>query len=120
MTIKIRPFWLPREIACVLIILIYCPIFESKTSSKVKEVVARIHTTVETAERENPNSAVIILGDFNSASVNLRRYKQNVTFATRDNKILDNIYIYIYAVYCEGPSPASARSSWSSEEICLQ
>ena len=26
-------------------------------------------------------------------------------------------FIYIYAVYCEGMSPASACSSWSSEEI---
>ena len=29
-------------------------------------------------------------------------------------------FIYIYAAYCAGPAPASARSSWSSEEIRLQ
>ena len=50
MVVKVRPYWLPREIACVLLILVYSPIFDPPTSTKVKEVVSRLHRTIESAE----------------------------------------------------------------------
>ena len=92
MVVKVRPYWLPREIACVFLIIVYCPLFDCPTSTKVKEAVARIHDTIESTEQQNPAAAVLVLGDFNSASVKLHRYKQNVTCTTRNDKTLDKCY----------------------------
>ena len=86
MVVKVRPFWLPRDITSIIFIVIYCPIFSAASTQKVKDVVARLHDTIEETERLNPDAAIIALGDFNSASIKLRRYKQHVTSPTR-NKI---------------------------------
>ena len=92
MVVKVRPFWLPREIACVLLILVYCPVFDKPSHANVKDVVAKLHNTIEKYEQDNPNAAIITLGDFNSASIKLRRYKQYVSCTTRQNKTLDKLY----------------------------
>ena len=92
MMVKVRPFWLPREIACVLLILVYCPVFDKPSHANVKDVVAKLHNTIEIYEQDNPNAAIITLGDFNGASIKLRRYKQYVSCTTRQNKTLDKIY----------------------------
>ena len=92
MVVKVRPYWLPREIACVLLILVYCPVFDKPSHANVKDVVAKLHTTIEKSESDNPNAAILVLGDFNSASINLKRYKQYVNCTTRNNKTLDKLY----------------------------
>lgn len=72
MVIKVRPYWLPRDIACILLVIVYCPIFGTPGSAKVKDAVPRTRDTIEKVEQQNLDGAVLALENFNNTSITLR------------------------------------------------
>ena len=86
---------MPREIFCVIVLFVYCTVFVGPSSAVVMENVRKIHDIIETLESGNPNATIIILGDFNSAYVQLPHFYQQVTCSTRGNKTFDKCYINI-------------------------
>jgi hypothetical protein len=93
MGVLLRPFWTPREIASIVVLLVYCPVFGPAASTTVKETVKSIHLEIDNLERKYPSSTIMVMGDFNSCSVNLSKYQQYVTCTTRNDKMLDKCYI---------------------------
>jgi hypothetical protein len=79
-------------VGCILLLLVYATVFDAPTSKVVKEIVNKIHSQLDSLERAYPNSTIYALGDFNSASVKLPRYNQQVTSSTRKNRTLDKCY----------------------------
>ena len=84
------------------------------SSGVVKENVRKIHDIIETLERGNPNATIIVLGDFNSAYVQLPHFYQQVTCSTRGDKILDKCYINIKNSYKTIKLPELGNSDHAS------
>ena len=61
--VQFRPFYLPWELCCVVLIIVYIPPCGNK--KKAEEDIATIARDIETSK---PDAPVIILGDFNGAS----------------------------------------------------
>jgi hypothetical protein len=80
----------------------------------VKDAVAKIHETIEQIEQNDPNAAVIALGDLNSATIRLKRYKQHVNIPTRKNKTLDKCYTQNKYTYNAYKLPAIGASDHTS------
>ena len=70
-----RPLYLPREFNKLTLVLVYIP----------------------PDEDESPNSAIIVLGDFNHCDFQgkVPTYEQTVNCPTRDNSTLDKMYCNI-------------------------
>ena len=83
MAILVRPYWSPREISSIVSLLIHAIAFGPPTSAVVKETSNKIHERVDTLEKEYAHSTIYVLGDFNSTSLKLPRFKQQVTCTTR-------------------------------------
>ena len=93
MAIALRPHWSPREISTIIILIVYCSVFDHQSSSVVKETNNKLHEQLHKLEKKYPDGTIFAVGDFNSASINLPNYKQYVTCSTRKNKTLDKCYI---------------------------
>ena len=93
LSICVRPYWSPREISCIVLLLVHAIVFDSSQSAVVKATVNKIHEQIDTLERSYPNCTLYALGDFNSAYIKLPRFKQQVTCTTRENKTLDKCYV---------------------------
>ena len=94
--VQCRPYYLPREICCVVFIIVYIPPSADKTLA-VEEIAAVAMNT----ETEKPDAAVLILGDFNGASLHqvLPKYAQFIKCPTRGDKCLDLCYVNIQSAY---------------------
>ncbi len=59
-------------------------------------------------EQQNPDYVLIILRDFNKANLSreLAKYRQHVTYPTRDSNILDHCYTTIKDAYHSVPRAA--------------
>ena len=70
----------------------------SGNKSQAEENIA---STVADLESAKPDAAIVILGDFNGASLKavLPRYKQFVMCATREQNTLDLCYCYLAGAY---------------------
>mgnify|MGYP001795631533 FL=1 len=93
MAVNLRPFWSPREISCITLLIVYAVIFESTSASVAKETTDAIHSQIDVLETKYPDSTVITLGDFNHVNLKLPNYKQQVTCTTRGHRTLDKCYI---------------------------
>ena len=89
MAVVMRPFQTPREISCIVLLLTHAIVFDSPSSTVVKETVHKIHNQIDSLEISYPNSKIYVLGDFNSASVSLPGFKQqlHVKCKSRTDKI---------------------------------
>lgn len=90
--------------------MMYASVFGTKTTPVVKETTQTLTTAIDEVERLHPNSTVVVLGDFNSVSLNLSRYTQHINTTTRHGKILDKAYTNnkaVYKCYNLGPLRAS-------------
>ena len=93
MSVVIRPFWTPHEVSCIVLLLVHAIVFDSPSSKVVKETRCKIHEQLDNLEKSYPNSTIYALGDFNSVSINLPRFKQQVTCTTRNDRTLDKCYV---------------------------
>jgi hypothetical protein len=93
MAVNLRPFWTPREIASIIVIMIYATIFEATPTYVSKETTNQIHQKKDAIEKLHPNSTVIALGDFNHVNLKLPGYYQQVSCTTRLNKTLHKCYL---------------------------
>ena len=91
-----RPYYLPREITCVIFVSVYV-----RCDGNQSTAIDTIVNTVHELERKHPDAAIIILGDFNGASLGkqLPLYTQYVNCTTRLNKTLDLCYCNIKNAY---------------------
>ena len=111
MAIALRPHWSPREISTIIILIVYCSVFDNQSSSVVKETNNKLHEQLHKLEKKYPDGTIFAVGDFNSASINLPNYKQYVTCSTRKNKTLDKCYINKKVSYKTTQLPALLSSN---------
>ena len=100
--INCRPFYSPREFSSVVLVGVYIP-----REVNAAKAVNQLADQVLAVENANPDSAVIVVDDFNHTCLSkaLPRYKQHVDCPTRKDKTLD----HCYTVY-KGAYHASARA----------
>ena len=93
LVVRCRPFYLPREISCINFVLVYLP------EGYDRESINILHELIADIETKKPDSAILVLGDFNEAKIRLPGYHQYVTCTTRQNKTLDLCYCNIKDAY---------------------
>ena len=91
-----RPYYLPREISCIVLIVVYIP---GKGNHSI--AADNIMEHVNLLETSHPDSAILITGDFNWCDIgeSLPRFNQFVDFPTREDNILDLFYCNIKHSY---------------------
>lgn len=80
LTLKQWPFYLPRELQCIIVSNVYIlPAAKEKAAHKM------FHDMINEHENMYPDAAVIILGDFNHTNLKKKKPKlhQNVFFPSR-------------------------------------
>lgn len=89
LTLKCRPFYLPRELQCIIVSVVYIP-----PSAKEEAALHILHNMISKHENRYPDSAFIVIADFNHCNLrrNLPKYYQYVTFPTRGKNTLDHCY----------------------------
>ncbi|XP_041646436.1 NLR family CARD domain-containing protein 3-like [Cheilinus undulatus] len=72
----LRPSYLPREFASVILICVYIP-----PEANANTTIAKLANYISSAENSHPDTAIIVLGDFNwtNMSSELPGYHQQVT-----------------------------------------
>ena len=54
MAVNLRPFWSPREISWITLLIVYAVIFESTSASVAKETTDAIHSQIDVLEKKEP------------------------------------------------------------------
>ncbi|KAI4889320.1 hypothetical protein NFI96_006060 [Prochilodus magdalenae] len=101
LTLRCRPFFLPREFSAVLLTAVYVP-----PQANAKLALSRLHDAINNQLSAHPDSVVIVAGDFNHADLKsvMPKFYNNVRFPTRESNILDQVYTYIPYLYKVKPS----------------
>src|SRR4029434_208626 len=88
--INCKPFYSPREFASFIMVGVYIP-----PQANVQE--AQRMLADQCVERTNPDSLVIVLGDFNKGNLTreLPKYKQFIKCPTREENILAHVYTQV-------------------------
>ena len=107
LTIVCRPFYLPREFFSIILTAVYIP-----PQANTDAAVIQLSDIVTRDEHSQPDSFVIVTGDFSKANPNKERPKfiQQVTRATRDGRTLDHCYTTIKGAYRSIPRAPISRS----------
>lgn len=102
MTVKCRPFYLPRELTAIFITAVYVP-----PNADVKQAMGELYNTLSPLQTAHPDAFHIVAGDFNKAKLKsvLPHFYQHVTCATRGNNTLDHLYTNIKNAYIAAPLP---------------
>ncbi len=97
-----RPFYLPREITAIVIVVVYIPPY-----ANVKDALRELYSAISEQQTNNPDGFFIIAGDFNHANLKtvLPKFYQHVNFATRGNNTLDFVYTTVKNAYKAVPRP---------------
>lgn len=69
LSLLLRPFWLPREFAAVITLVVYIPL-----SRDTDKALWEVHRTISDTERKHREAAFIVAGDFNQASLCVKYY----------------------------------------------
>ncbi|KAK2877087.1 hypothetical protein Q8A73_023740 [Channa argus] len=101
-TVRCRPFYLPREFTTVFIVGVYIP-----PSANAKEALCELYGAISDLQNAHPDGLFIIAGDFNHANLRtvLPKLHQHVDFATRGGNTLDLVYTNIPGAYRAEPRP---------------
>ncbi|KAI5099333.1 proline-rich protein 12 isoform X1 [Silurus meridionalis] len=101
-TVRCRPFYLPREFTTVYIVGVYIP-----PSANAKEALSELYGAISDLQNAHPDGLFIIAGDFNHANLKsvLPKLHQHVDFATRGANTLDLVYTNIPGAYRAEPRP---------------
>ena len=107
LTVKCRPSFLPREFASVIMICVYIP-----PEANAITTIAELANYVSSVENSHPDTAVIVLGDFNQTNLSseLPGYHQQVTCPSRGTNTLDHCYTTIKEAYRAFPRAPLGRS----------
>ena len=106
-TVKCRPFYLPREFTVVFLTAVYIP-----PQANAKLALASLHDAIQQLINNHPDGVFIIAGDFNHAKLKtvMPTFHKLIDFPTRGNNILDQVYCNIAKGYKASPSPHLGRS----------
>ena len=107
MSVRCRPFNLPREQAAVVVTAVNIP-----PDANVNTALSLLHNAINNHQRAHPNGAHIIAGDFNKANLKtvLPKFYQFVKCPTRGENTLDHVYSNIKRAYRAVPLPHLGRS----------
>lgn len=102
MTVKCRPFYLPRELTAIFITAVHVP-----PNADVKQAMGELYNTLSQLQTAHPDAFHIVAGDFNKANLKsvLPHSHQHVTCATRGKNTLDHLYTNIKNAYTAAPLP---------------
>lgn len=102
MTVKCRPFYLPREFTVITITAVYIP-----PSANTKEALSVLYRSITDCKNTHPGGVFIVAGDFNQATMKtvLPHFHQCVAFATRGENTLDLAYENIKKAFKAAPRP---------------
>ena len=105
--INCKPFYSPREFASFILVGVYIP-----PQVNVQEAQCLLADQILSVEQTNPDSLVIVLGDFNKGNLSheLPKYKQFIDCPTREENILDHCYTTISSAYHAVPRAALGLS----------
>ena len=110
-TIKCRPFYLPREFTSITLTGVYI-----HPRADTTDALNDLSNIISKAENSEPDTVSIVLGDFNQANLRqtLPNYKQIVTCPTRKDKTLDHCYVKVKPSYKSFERAALGNSDHSS------
>lgn len=105
--VKCRPFYLPREFGAVFVIAVYIP-----PRADTASALGQLHDAISKHETKQPDAVFIAAGDFNHCNLRtvLPKYHQHVSFPTRENNILDQVYSNVKGAYKAVPRPHFGRA----------
>ncbi|XP_035282188.1 uncharacterized protein LOC118231922 [Anguilla anguilla] len=105
--INCKPFYSPREFASFILVGVYIP-----PQALVQEAQRTLADQILCVERTNPDSFVIVLGDFNKGNLSheLPKYHQLIKCPTREENTLDHCYSTINRAYHAVPRAALGHS----------
>ena len=88
-TIRCRPYYVPREFSCVIMTAVYI-----HPRANVDTAIKDLSTVISRYESAYSNALTIVGGDFNQANLRKQqlKYYQQVTCPTRGTKTLDHLY----------------------------
>ncbi|KAK3537358.1 hypothetical protein QTP70_008788 [Hemibagrus guttatus] len=101
-TVRCRPFYLPRDFTTIFIVGVYIP-----PRANAKEALCELYGAISELQNAHPDGLFIIAGDFNHANLKsvLPKFHQHVDFATRGVNALDLVYTNILCAYRAEPRP---------------
>ena len=106
-SIKCRPFYLPREFASIMLTGVYI-----QPRANATDAIRELARHISYIEQSQPDSTIIALGDFNHTNLSreLPNYKQQVKCPTRGPNILDHCYSTIKSAYRAFPRARLGKS----------
>lgn len=107
LVVSCRPYYLPREISHVVLIVVYIP--PSATGKLATDIISR---TTHELQRSSPDALFIITGDFNHCSLSavLPSFRQMVKCPTRGKKTIDLFYTNIKDSFVSSALPPLGQS----------
>jgi len=93
LVVSCRPYFLPREIPCVIFIIVYLPEGHHTPSEET------ILDVISTVQKDKPEAAIIVLGDFNQDHFKISGFNQYVNCTTRQDRTIDLCYCNINNSY---------------------
>ncbi|KAJ8398118.1 hypothetical protein AAFF_G00431950 [Aldrovandia affinis] len=114
LAVGLRPYYLPREFSHVIVVVVYIP--PSANAARACDV---IHSTVARLQTDHPGAFLAINDDLNHAKLpkTLTGFTQYVKCSTRENKILDMMYVNVKEAYSSSALPPLGTSDHNL--ICL-
>ncbi len=102
LSVRCRPFYLPREFTVIVITAVYIP-----PHAHITTALGYLLTAISKQQQAHPDGVFIIAGDFNRASLKtvLPKFHQHVQCPTRGENILDHVYSNIKHGYKASPLP---------------
>lgn len=96
MSVKCRPFFLPRELTVVIVTAVYIP-----PQANINTALSLLLNTINHQQQAHPNGVHIVAGDFNKANLKsvLSKFYQHVKCPTRGKNTLDHVYSNIKHAY---------------------
>ena len=109
LAVGLRPYYLPREFSHAIAVAVY--ITQSANLTSACDV---IHTTISGLQTAHiiMCALIIISGDFKHVSIKktIPKFTQYVTFTTREEKTLDQLYANVKDAYTSTSLPPLGRS----------
>ncbi|XP_041841970.1 uncharacterized protein LOC121640325 [Melanotaenia boesemani] len=107
LTLKCRPYYLPREFTSVIISAVYIP-----PQADTNAALTELHEAISTLQASQRKAAFIVAGDFNSANMTkvMPEFTQHINCPTRGERTLDHCYSPFKEGYKAKPLPPFGKS----------